>query len=73
MQNEAVPPRDFTMGDEKHFGLLQRYEMCPEIFLADFSREGMHTLLRNGPGSGVRTLHYNSAISCYRNNVGTEE
>ena len=53
MKNDAVPARDYTVGDEEYFGLLPRCEMCSEIFLADISREGRHPLLRNRPESGV--------------------
>ena len=53
MQNDAVPARDCTVGDEEYFGLLPRCEMCSEIFLANLSREGRHPLPRNRPRSGV--------------------
>ena len=53
MTNDAVPARDCTVGDEKYSGLLPRYEMYSEIFLADLSRERRHPLLRNRPESGV--------------------
>ena len=73
MQNDAVPIRDYTVGDEEQFGKLPRCELSPKIFLADFSREGRHPLLRNRLRSGVKILHYNSVIFYRINNAGTKE
>ena len=53
MKNDVVLVRDYVVGDEEHYGLLQICEISPEIFLANLSREGRRPLLRNRPGTGV--------------------